>query len=178
MDASQDARMDASQDAGMDASQDAGMDASQDAGMDASQDAGMDASQDAGMDASQDAGMDAGADASTPCGGDRVFSLCWYLADANTSCNQECSNKGGYDARAAEYVGTPAQGGSVEECAEILTALGEPKKVVAAMRNDSYGFGCHVWSETDTYWLVNPAFSPSIAAPNGTPVRIACACRR
>jgi hypothetical protein len=175
-DAAMDAGPDAAQDAAMDASQDAAMDASQDAAMDASQDAAMDASQDAAMDASQDAGVDASMPA---CGGERVFGLCWYLAQANTSCNQECSNKGGFDTRAVPYVGTADQGGSIEECAEILTALGKPKAVVAAKRSDGNGLGCHVWSNgTDTYWLVDPPFSPSAAVPSGTAVRIACACTR
>ncbi len=180
LDASQDAGVDASQDAGLDASQDAGTSAGQDAGADASQDASMDASQDASMDASQDASMDAGVDASMPaCGGERVFGVCWYLAKASTSCNQECSNKGGFDTRSLQYVGTPNQGGSVEECTDILTALGKPAEVVAAMRSDSYGLGCHVWTnQNDNYWLVNPPFSPNTAAPSSTPVRIACGCMR
>lgn len=178
IDAAQDAAMDASQDAGT--PRDAAMDASQDAAMDASQDAAADAAQDAGTDASQDAAMDAAVDASMPaCGGERVFGLCWYLAKASTSCNQECSSKGGFDTRALQYVGTPNQGGSLDECTEILTALGHPATVIAAMRSDGQGLGCHVWGSTnDNYWLVSPPFSPSIAAPSGTAVRIACSCAR
>ncbi|HKU38618.1 MAG TPA: hypothetical protein VJR89_10740 [Polyangiales bacterium] len=175
----QDAAADASP---ADAARDADVDASLDAGAaeGGAMDAAMDASLDASLDASQDAGLDAGSDAATApaCNGERVFGLCWYLAKANLSCSQECSSRGGFDARALEYIGTPTQGGSVEECSEILAALGKAATVVAAMRSDRYGFGCHVWSETDSYWLVAPAFSASTAAPSGTPVRIACACMR
>jgi hypothetical protein len=180
----QDAAMDASQDAATDASQDAAVDAAQDAAadaaMDASQDAAMDASQDAAMDASQDAAMDSGVDASMPpCGGERVFGLCWYLATTATNCNQACSSKGGFDTRAVDYVGTPAQGGSVEECTQILTALGQPGSVTTAMRTDSYGLGCHLWTDgTTRFWLIDPPFTPSKTIPSGTPVRIACACTR
>jgi len=132
------------------------------------------------MDAAQDAGADAALDAAVPptCGGQLAFGLCWYLAAAATSCNSACSNKGGFDTRAAMYVGTPDQGGSVEECTSILTALGKPGSVVAAKRTDGYGLGCHVWSDGTRYWLVDPPFGPTMSAPAGNAVRIACACMR
>jgi hypothetical protein len=59
----------------------------------------------------------------------------------------------------------------------ILTALGQPGSVVTATRSDSYGLGCHVWSDGTRYWLDDPSplFSPTAARP---PAEIACGCIR
>lgn len=148
---------------------------------DAGLDAGRDAGQDAGADGGTDAGLDATVDAALPpdCAGEIVFGVCWYLAQANTSCNDSCAAHGGYDSRTASYVGTSQQGGSIEECTAIMTALGRTDTVGPARRSDDYGFGCHVWVDgNDNYWLVDPPFRPSVAAPSGTAVRLVCGCMR
>jgi len=158
----------ATADAGGSSGSDAG---AQDAG---TRDAGVDAG---GRDAGTDAGVDAGTDAGvSPCAGQSVFGLCWYLAAFDTSCNEECSTRGGFDTRARSYIGTSSQGGSLAECTQILTALGRPGTVGEAMRADNFTFGCHVWTDDARWWLsTGPALDPSTAAAE---VRMACACTR
>jgi len=161
-------------DSGMAVPRDAGMDAGTDGGMDASIDAGVDAGADAAVDAGIDAGTDAGPP--PPCAGQRLYGLCWYLAQGNTSCNDACSNHGGFDARSIGYVGTLSQGGSLSECTELMTALGRPGSVIASRRDDDNGFGCHVWSDGSRYWLRDePAFRPTVEGPD---VRSVCGCMR
>lgn len=116
-------------------------------------------------------------DAGNPssCGGTRQLGLCWYLADADTSCSSECAYKGGFDNRALGYIGTPSQGGSLSECAQVLAALGRQGSVAEATQQ--IGLGCHVWNNGDLWWLQSPAFSASTATPKGTGAQIACACQ-
>lgn len=132
---------------------------------------------DAGNDAGTDAGHDAGHDAGTtaPCEGRRLFGLCWYLGASGASCNTECAPHGGYDTRATSYIGTESQGGSYEECEEILDLLGRSSRLGEGRRNDDNGFGCHVWTDGDLWWLSTPQFRPSVSAPG---VRIVCGCTR
>jgi hypothetical protein len=117
-------------------------------------------------------------DAGSParCGGAEQFELCWYLAAADTSCNSECMDKGGFDSRALGYIGTPGQGGSLSECTQVLDALGRPGMVAEATQQ--IGLGCHVWNNGDLWWLQSPAFSVNAATPEGTGARIVCACQR
>jgi hypothetical protein len=128
--------------------------------------------------------QDATAEAATPdaavteaevpsCGGTRVFDRCWYLAPSNVSCNQHCTNHGGYNNETESYVGTPSQGGSLENCSAVLNALGRPSQVAEGTRDD-IGFGCHLWQGADPWWLSSPNFDPSAAADV---VSIVCACR-
>jgi len=112
----------------------------------------------------------------TSCGGAPQFNLCWYLAAEDTSCNNECANKGGVDNRAPNYIGTPNQGGSEQQCEQVLTALGRPGTVARGTQQD--GLGCHLWNNGDRWWLQSPAFNPAAATPEGTGARIACACAR
>jgi hypothetical protein len=113
----------------------------------------------------------------SPCSGQSTFGLCWHLASEDTSCNDECANKGGFDSRALGYIGIAAQGGSQVECMQIFQALGQSGSVVVATRQDS-GLGCHLWNDGTLYWLQQPAFTPDSAAPRGTRARIVCACLR
>jgi hypothetical protein len=145
-----------------------------------------------GGDASTDAGASAGlrdaavadaaqpsrADASsTPCAGESVSGLCWYLSSNGRSCNDTCSSHGGYDPRGASFVGTDSQGGSLEECAQILRSLGRSSRVIEGMRSDDNGFGCHLWSDGSSWWLRSPQFRPDVQA-EGSGIGIACACSR
>ena len=71
------------------------------------------------------AARDAGTGAMLPaCGGARALELCWYLGNAGASCEQTCSGKGGYDARATALLGTTGQGGNLGACAQVLAGLG------------------------------------------------------
>jgi hypothetical protein len=133
---------------------------------------------DAGSDAGStgtggDAGHDAGMTAS--CEGRSLFGLCWYLGASGASCNAECASHGGYDVRATSSVGTESQGGSYEECEDLLDLLGRAGRVGEGKRDDDNGFGCHVWTDGDLWWLNTPQFRPSVSAPG---VRIVCGCMR
>jgi hypothetical protein len=138
---------------------------------------------DAGEDAAHDATVppsDAAVvpDVATPsCGGQLVFGLYWVLSATSQNCDQACAGRGGYDPRANAYVGTAQQGGSLDECTQVLRALGFNGTVGKGKRQDGNGFGCHVWSDGSLWWLEEPNFNPSIQALNW-PGRMACACAR
>jgi hypothetical protein len=117
-----------------------------------------------------DAAADTGA---SSCAGTRLFQQCWYLASSNVSCNQYCANHGGYDTDTKNYVGTPGQGGSLNNCHDILAALGKPSEVTQGTREDP-GLGCHLWQNRDAWWLSSPSFDPNAAYAD---VSIVCACR-
>jgi hypothetical protein len=123
---------------------------------------------------------DAGTDAMLPvCGGARALELCWYLGNAGASCEQTCSGKGGYDARATALLGTTAQGGNLGACAQVLATLGYTGSVTSGFRSDGIGLGCHLWETDgwwDGWWLVSmPDFDPRANIPVAS---IACACVR
>lgn len=165
---------------------DASAPAAGDAAVDASADAAL---RDAGDASRSEAGVQSdaasGPDAQTPpvdassssCAGESVFGLCWYLERDGRSCNDTCSAHGGYDPRAESYVGTDSQGGSIEECAQILSALGRSSRVNEGTRSDDLGLGCHVWTDGTPWWLREPRFHPDVAAPGST-IGIVCACAR
>jgi len=129
-------------------------------------------STDSATDASTDAAVKDGA---ASCGGTVVFGLCWYITAFATSCNRHCASHGGFDTRTASYIGTPSQGGSLNNCRNILGALGYSTNVAEGTQASGGGFGCHVWSGGDKWWLSSPNFVPSIS---GASVNIACACIR
>jgi hypothetical protein len=140
---------------------------------------------DAGSPSDAGAGSPSDADASSgdgsalaPCSGARALGLCWYLGSPTRSCDSACAGHGGADVRAASLVGTTSQGGSLDSCAHVLPALGVAKVPLSALRTDSYGLGCHVWSTGETYWLDDPSplYSPSVVAPLNA--RMACGCVR
>jgi hypothetical protein len=169
-----DARTDAagSQDsaAALDATTDAA--GSQDSA--AALDATTDAAQDASGAADASSASDAAPEASLPaCAGARVLALCWYLGALGNSCQQTCASHGGYDTRTAAAVGTPAQGGSLANCSQVLNALGHTGQVASGMRPDGMPLGCHVWAP-DGWWIQNGTnFNANISA---APARISCAC--
>jgi hypothetical protein len=168
---------------GAGAQSDPGLDAGTRAAGDAStsaRDAATTTQTDASLAPRPDAAAATAPDAATslPCGGSRVLGLCWYFSDPETSCNDSCSSRGGFDSRATQYVGTTSQGGSVDACRQILTALGKPGSVVTATRDDNLGLGCHVWTDGTRYWLDDPSplFMPALVAP--PQASVACACAR
>jgi hypothetical protein len=124
--------------------------------------------------ATKDAAADAVVEDTGPaCGGTLLFGLCWYLTPTETSCNQHCADRGGYNAETASYVGTSSQGGSVDDCEDILNALGHSGGVSTGSRTDGNGYGCHIWSDDNAWWLSSPDFDPSDSSSN---VTMACAC--
>lgn len=120
-----------------------------------------------------DGGRPHGGGGSRGCDGKCVDDLCWYLGDPGESCEDACRKHGGPDRRAAKRVGTAAQGGSAEKCAQILRALGVSKKVSTGSRSDGLGLGCHRWSDGATWWLNDPVFD---AAAQTSPAERVCAC--
>lgn len=119
------------------------------------------------------------ADTSTPrpCQGQRLFGLCWYLGASSANCADTCSTHGGFDSDAIQHIGSANQGGSLADCTQILGALGQPGSVGEGMRDDSNGFGCHLWSDGARWWLAQPDFSPDLSARISN-VRIVCGCLR
>jgi hypothetical protein len=112
------------------------------------------------------------------CGGAQVGGACWYLGELDQTCNGACASHGGVDPGAAAFIGTPEQGGSLEACAAILEALGEPPALVMdGFRDDGLGFGCHLFVDaaggTSAWWLSAPAFAPTVSDPSA---RLVCGC--
>ncbi|MBN1653953.1 MAG: hypothetical protein JXA30_09270 [Deltaproteobacteria bacterium] len=156
----------------IDSATDASEDAAVDSAIDASEDAPPDAAVPDSSDGAQGTDSSATETGPTTCGGTVVFGRCWYLTEVTISCNQHCADHGGYDSETPQYVGTPSEGGSLDECSQILTALGYSQTV--AEGTNIHGYGCHVWS-SDAWWLRSPEFDPAFS---GAPARIACACNQ
>lgn len=156
---------------------------------DAARDSSMVGSPSMGIDAG---GIDAGPhDAATPivradaaavdgglCGGSTALGLCWYLAAPGASCNAQCTLHGGFDARSLAKVGLPSQGGSAQDCAVVLGALGLEGEVVPAARLDLNGLGCHRWDGNTIYWIDAPSLAFFGPGNSQAPAEIACACAR
>ena len=111
----------------------------------------------ADTDTDTDTGTEAG------CGeGVLLYGICWYFGALGDSCNETCDLHGGYDEATPEYVGIESQGGSLEECQAIFTALGSSETVSEG--SNSAGYGCHFWQGSGLWWLNSPAFDPSASA--------------
>jgi hypothetical protein len=114
-------------------------------------------------------------DPTPECGTDGalLYGICWYLGSAGQDCFEVCGSHGGYDDDTPEYVGTPSQGGSVEECEAIFEALGYTDTVSPGYREDGRGLGCHRWSDGSLWWLDSPDFDPSDSME---PSQAVCGC--
>jgi hypothetical protein len=112
------------------------------------------------------------------CGGALLDGICWYLGELDQACDSVCASHGGFDPSSTAWTGTPEQGGSIEACAALLEALGEPPaSVTEGFREDELGFGCHLFVDeagaTSAWWLTAPAFSPAVSNPSA---RLVCGC--
>lgn len=113
------------------------------------------------------------------CAGTLSDGVCWSLGELGQSCDAVCATRGGVDARSAAWIGTPAQGGSLQVCAALLEALGAPFSTgpLEGFREDALGFGCHLFvdaaGETSAWWLNAPDFSSAVSNPNA---RLVCGC--
>lgn len=119
-----------------------------------------------------------GGSSSVACSGVLRSGICWYLAAVGGSCTQACADHGGPSSLAAGHVGTAAQGGSLSECATILSLLG----VAGTVQNvvSTSGVGClrntgMTGPGPGLYWCTSPAFS---ATASLTDVQPACGCLR
>jgi len=128
---------------------------------------------------SNDAGvpLDAGADAGPGCGGTLLGGICWYLGPLDQSCNQVCATHGGFNSAATAVVGTPAQGGNIEDCTALLTALlgNDDDVVVGGTQVAGNGVGCHLFEAQAgrRWWLTAPDFSPDVGLVGA---QIVCGC--
>ena len=114
------------------------------------------------------------------CDGAPLGGVCWYLGELDQTCNGVCASHGGFDPASTAAIGTPDQGGSLESCAAILQALGEPPTLLSeGFREDNLGFGCHLFvdaaGDTSAWWLTAPVFAPTVSDPNA---RLVCGCAR
>jgi hypothetical protein len=107
-----------------------------------------------------------------PCAGISDSGICWYLGRAGDSCANACANHGGTSPQAASHVGTSAQGGSLSECARLLSLLGVRASVAEGNRSDGLGFGCHVFGN-DPWWLTSPPYNDT---SKSAAVQIVCGC--
>lgn len=140
--------------------------------MDASMQHALDAS--LGADAGRDGSVYNGAVSRGVCEGASALGSCWYLGARGLSCEQACSEHGGFNPTSIALVGTRAQGGTLENCATVMSELGVRSLVVAAVRLDGVGIGCHRWASL-SYWLAADTvlYTGSSSAPLA---ELACAC--
>ena len=117
-----------------------------------------------------------GGSSSVPCSGVLYSGICWYLASSGESCTQACTAHGGPSSLVTSHVGTAAQGGSLTECATILSRLG----VAGTVQNvtSTSGVGCSKNIGTlgpgpGLYWCTTPDFSTNASL---TGVQPACGC--
>ena len=117
-----------------------------------------------------------GGTSSAPCSGVRYAGICWYLGAPGSSCAQTCTGHGGPSALAVSHVGTVAQGGSLAECASVLSHLG----VAGTVQNVSStsGVGCSknvgsIGPGPGVYWCTTPDFSATASLDGVQP---ACGC--
>jgi len=106
------------------------------------------------------------------CTGVSYGGICWYLSTTGASCAQTCASNGGTAQNMASFVGTTAQGGSLEKCTTLANLLGLNQKPVSGSRNDGLGLGCHVYLGVP-WWLSSPAFSTGASLANS---RLVCGC--
>jgi hypothetical protein len=129
---------------------------------------------DAGI-ADSGAPADAATDSGRSCAGLLQDDVCWYLSGDGQSCNQACQARGGFDAASLLSIGVPAQGGSVERCSAVLTALLDDAAGAIEMGTRvDVGVGCHLFGEElERWWLTAPPFDPGASAPG---IQVACGC--
>jgi hypothetical protein len=73
-------------------------------------------------------------------------------------------------------VGTPLQGGSLNNCVHVLGALGVFEPVYPATRYDAVGLGCHRWSDGTSYWVESPNLAVFTEDSREPFAELACAC--
>lgn len=124
-----------------------------------------------------DAGAVAPAEPPPACAGTPLDGACWYVGDPAQTCSDVCTPHGGVSVAAVSVIGSLTQGGSIEGCARVLSALGVAGEVASGFREDGLGFGCHLFIDVQgvesPWWLSAPDLSPAASAPE---VRRVCGC--
>ncbi|MGC4066328.1 MAG: hypothetical protein QM784_17180 [Polyangiaceae bacterium] len=110
--------------------------------------------------------------ATQACQGDFLFGHCWYFGADGASCMQICAAHGGFDPATKDWVGTEAQGGSLDECATLLRLVGVTEAPTEGYRTDGRGLGCIDYEGTP-FWHATPSFDPNDSMPGA---RLICAC--
>jgi hypothetical protein len=170
---------DSSEDTAVDTPGDTTADMREDAPADTPEDTTADAAPDVHVDTPAEIEEEAEEDVATEpvpeCGTDGalLWGICWYLGSPGQSCMDVCGSHGGYADTTPQYVGVESQGGSLEECEQIFTALGYTGTVNAGYRDDGRGLGCHRWNDGVLWWLDSPAFDPTHSMD---PASVACGC--
>lgn len=131
---------------------------------------------DAGED--EPSAVDAGAPLPPPprvcqAGGVDYAGLCWYLSGTQENCYAACRGRGGVDARAPSVIGSAAQGGGAQACAEIFNLLGFRLPVMVGTRSDGLALGCNRWDDGSLWWLSAPGFEATSFSLSASRV---CAC--
>jgi len=111
-----------------------------------------------------------------PCAGVAALAACWYLGKYGESCTQTCGGHGGFDPQTTRLMGVATQGGSIDNCKGVMTALrGTPTIVSNGTRPTGQGIGCHLFGSANpqAWWLRSPDFSPDAAVGNSS---LACSC--
>jgi hypothetical protein len=90
-----------------------------------------------------------------------AYDICWYLGASGQSCTDTCAAFGGVSPDMALHVGTPAQGGSREDCTFLLNLL--KKSYVNVIRITApptqQGLGCYRFAD-GLYWITYVPFDP------------------
>ncbi|MBW2263321.1 MAG: hypothetical protein JRG91_15245 [Deltaproteobacteria bacterium] len=162
-------------DARQDTIEDTAVDTHIDQPVDAPEDSAEEPTPDITVDIAPDAEEDTATDPTPECGthGALMWGICWYLGSPGQDCYEVCGPHGGYHEDTPEYVGTPSQGGSIEECGAILDALGYSGTVSDGYRDDGRGLGCHRWNDGALWWLHTPDFDPGDSMD---PSQAVCGC--
>lgn len=108
------------------------------------------------------------ASADDGCEGILVGGYCWYRGSAGDSCDDVCTNHGGYNAATRTYAGDL---GSNSNCVQVLDALSVPASSLTTVS------GCTFGCENDT--LVSDrtrCTDPTSSSDNDPYVERMCAC--
>jgi hypothetical protein len=100
-----------------------------------------------------------------------VGGSCWYLGSNNQSCNTVCAAHGAvYDNATSSYAGSA---GTLQHCADVLTAIAPPASGTFDSGGCVAGFGCLY---QPPFWIrcTNPGTTSAAVWPD---VARACACQ-
>nr|WP_281721901.1 hypothetical protein [Nitrosomonas nitrosa] len=104
------------------------------------------------------------------CAGKVVGTYCWYLGAPNQSCTTVCSTHGGYNEATRTYAGDT---GTLNNCRDVLDALGATTWNMQDWTDIIQGLGCHVNSNVNPRRITNKATSEGAAQMYDSR---ACAC--
>lgn len=108
------------------------------------------------------------------CDGKLVGGACWYYGALNKSCDDVCTNHGGYNTATETDAGSV---GTDDQCKSVLTAVGAPDDEFFTRGACPQGFGCmYDYSNSVRVRCAGPGAIPTTSAAKDTDVLRACAC--